>query len=169
MKFSSLLAGLAAFGLAAPTLAHAVTFSYKTVDNPSDPTFNQLLGINDSGVIVGYYGNASAGHPNIGYEIASPYHTFTSNNLPGSIQTQATGINNAGVTTGFWSDTNLGGGDANFGFLRMPVGKNFQYIDINAPGVGGTPHVTQVLGVNKNTVTAGFYIDAAGVSHALRL
>jgi hypothetical protein len=165
MKLSSLIAGVAVIALAVPTLAQAVTFSYRTLDNPADPTFNQLLGINDSGVIVGYYGNASAGHPTIGYEIAAPYKTFSSNNLPGSIQTQATGINNAGLTTGFWSDTNLGGGDANFGFLRLPVGKAFRYIDINEPSVGGTPHITQVLGINKNDVVAGFYLDAAGVSH----
>ncbi len=82
---------LVAACLAGP--AAAQTFSFKTLDDPADPTFNQLLGINDAGIISGYFGSGAAGHPNKGYTIASPYTTFVSDNLPGSIQTQATGIN----------------------------------------------------------------------------
>src|SRR4051794_31731419 len=46
--------------------AQAADFSFKTLDDPADPTFNQLLGINDSGVIAGYFGSGDAGHPNKG-------------------------------------------------------------------------------------------------------
>jgi hypothetical protein len=147
-----------------PSIGHATSFSFTKIDNSADPTFNQLLGINDDGVIVGYYGSGAAGHPNIGYEIAAPYTTFAANMKPGSVQTQATGINADGVTTGFWSDTNTGT-DANFGFIRHPTGKNFTYISVDDPLVSSTPHVTQLLGINKVNVAAGFYNDAAGNSH----
>jgi hypothetical protein len=50
-------------------------------------TFNQDLGINNSGVIVGYFGSGAAGHPNQGYTVVPPYGqaNFTSENFPGSV------------------------------------------------------------------------------------
>jgi hypothetical protein len=154
---ASLLSGTAAL--------HAQTFTFTTLDNPGDPTFNQLLGINDSGVIVGYFGSGALGHPNIGYEIAPPYTKYTSNMEPGSVQTQATGINNKGLTTGFWSDTNTGT-DANFAFVRQPVGSHFQYVSAVNPLVQSQPLVSQALGINNSNVVAGFYDDANGTPHA---
>ena len=157
---------LAAAACLAASAASAQTFTFTTLDNPADPTFNQLLGINDHGVIVGYFGSGAAGHPNIGYQISPPYTAFASNNQPGSVQTQATGINNAGLTTGFWSDTNLGGGDANFAFLRSPLGHGkFTYISAIDPATASLPRVGQALGINNSNVVAGFYTDAAGTTH----
>jgi hypothetical protein len=154
--------------LAGTTAAHAVSFSFQTIDNPADPTFNQLLGINNSGVIAGYFGNASVGHPNKGYTVSTAAPTvFTPDNLPASTQTQATGINNHGVITGFWSPTNLGGGDANFGFIQVPNKNNtFNYLSVNDPKVSSFPVINQVLGINDNMVAAGFYNDSTGASHA---
>ena len=159
----TLLLAAAACGLMA-SAASAQTFSFSTLDNPGDPTFNQLLGINDSGKIVGYFGSGMAGHPNIGYEIAPPYTSYKPNMQPGSVQTQATGINNSGLTTGFWSDTNTGT-DANFAFLRTPVGKNFSYLSVINPLTASTPLVSQALGVNNKDLVAGFYNDVNGNSH----
>jgi hypothetical protein len=88
--------------------ASALAASFTQIGNPLDPTFNQLLGINDSGVISGYFGSGLQGHPNRGYSIAPPYTNFVSDNLPASVQTQPTGIDNSGVTVGFWSPTNTG-------------------------------------------------------------
>jgi hypothetical protein len=154
----------AAWALLAGTAASAQSFTFTTLDNPGDPTFNQLLGINDHGVIVGYFGSGAVGHPNIGYEIAPPYTKYKSNNQPGSVQTQATGINNADVTIGFWSDTNTGM-DANFAFLRAPVGKTVTYVSAIDPLTASAPRVSQALGINNSDVVAGFYEDANGMTH----
>lgn len=43
-----------------------MVFQLHTIDDPSDPTFNQLLAINDEGQIAGYYGSGATGHPNMG-------------------------------------------------------------------------------------------------------
>jgi hypothetical protein len=158
-------AALCAVIAAAAAPSYAQTFTFTTLDNPGDPTFNQLLGINDSGVITGYFGSGAAGHPNIGYEISPPYTSYTSNMQPGSVQTQATGINNAGLTTGFWAPTNLGMNDANFGFVREPTGTNFTYISATDPLVSSVPTVDQALGINNNNIVAGFYNDANGNTH----
>jgi hypothetical protein len=160
----NILLAAAAIGLLGTGSACAQSFSFTTLDNPGDPTFNQLLGINDSGVIVGYFGSGAMGHPNIGYEIAPPYATYTANMMPGSAQTQATGINNAGLTTGFWAPTNTGM-DANFGFVRDPVGKNFIYTSVTDPLEAAPLQADQALGINNSGVVAGFYEDVNGNAH----
>jgi len=150
--------------LAGAATAQAQTFSFQTVDNPGDPTFNQLLGINNAGVIAGYFGSGAAGHPNKGYTIAPPYTTFKSDNVPASAQTQATGINGGKMITGFWAPTNVGG-DANYGFIQVPDGKTFRYFDVNNPLVSSNPPVNQVLGINKLGNAVGFYNDAGNAPH----
>ena len=37
--------------------ARTTTYTYTTLDNLTDPTFNQLLGINNGGLIAGYFGS----------------------------------------------------------------------------------------------------------------
>jgi len=152
---------LFAFSLSAHA---AASQAFTTIDNPGDPTFNQLLGINNAGVIVGYFGSGQLGHPNIGYEIAPPYTQYSPAMLPGSVQTQATGINAAGIVTGFWSDTNTGS-DNNFGFIREGRPGHYTYISVNNPLVGSTPFVNQVLGINTAKIAVGFYNDANGNAH----
>src|SRR5262249_33246386 len=93
--------------LAAPS-APAVHYSFKTINNANDPTFNQLLGINDAGKIAGYFGSGDKGHPNKGYTLTKPYNQvdFRNQNFPGSKQTQVTGLNNTGIQVGFFSTMN---------------------------------------------------------------
>lgn len=72
----TLAGGASALGLAA-TAAHAATtttttsatsYTFTTLDNQNDPTFNQLLGINSHNVIAGYFGSGTPPtvHPNKG-------------------------------------------------------------------------------------------------------
>src|ERR1035441_9140997 len=42
-------------------------WSFSTLNNRNDTTFNQLLGINNRGQLAGYFGSGAAGHPNKGY------------------------------------------------------------------------------------------------------
>ena len=116
-----ILAALTALIFAATThSAHAdsnqLRFQFQDIINTNDPTFNQELGINNFGVIAGYFGSGAQGHPNKGYTVVPPYTNqlnFTNENFPGSVQTQVTGINNrgrflfghvfSGTTVGFWS------------------------------------------------------------------
>lgn len=157
-----------AVGLLATVSAHATSFTFQTLDNPADPTFNQLLGINDAGTIAGYYGSGAKGHPNKGYTIAKPYTTFVKANYPNSVQTQATGINAAGTITGFYALTNDANpaNNANYGFIRQKnSGGGFTFTQVNDPNTTSTPPVNQALGINKNNNSVGFYLDSAGNSH----
>jgi probable HAF family extracellular repeat protein len=139
--------------------------TFETLDDAADPTFNQLLGINDKGQIAGYFGSGDVadGHPNKGYTLTPPYGqaNYQNENFPGSVQTQVTGLNNVGVTVGFWADAN---GD-NFGFAEFN-GHFVNVVDPNAPKpAAGTPSVQQLLGINDKEEAVGFYTDAQGNNH----
>jgi hypothetical protein len=162
--FKLALGALTAGALAwAPGAAHAATFNFQNIIDPADPTFNQELGINNSGLIAGYFGSGAAGHPNKGYTVAPPaYTSFTNENFPGSVQTQVTGLNNIGTTVGFWSDqNNVNMVNNNFGFVN--TGNTFT--SVNNPATGTGPAINQLLGVNDQNVAVGFYVDAAGATH----
>jgi hypothetical protein len=159
---------LAAGAASASTLSArgGTAYHFTTLNNHRDVTFNQLLGINDEGLISGYFGSGAAGHPNKGYLLAPPIYgqgSYANENFPGSVQTQVTGLNNRGVTVGFWSNTNMGVGmDANFGWVN--VDGHFRTADFptNSPA---SPAVDQLLGVNDSDIAVGFYTDANGNNH----
>jgi hypothetical protein len=154
----------AAVATAAPAAAlsnASAHYSFLTLGDPKDPTFNQLLGINDFGEISGYFGSGSPAntHPNKGFTIA-PYsaNTFTNENFTDSQQTQVTAINDWGNTVGFYAPPS----GANYGFLD----EDGVISSVSDPLTSSKPPVDQLLGLNNNGEAAGFYNDAKGNSHA---
>jgi len=147
----------------------ATTYKYTTLNDNADPTFNQLLGINDHGVIAGYFGSGTTVngtlHPNKGYTLSRPYGQgeYTNENFPNSVQTQVTTINNNGETAGFWVD----GNGNNFGFIKHN-GAFTSYQDPNT-GISNSVKVNQLLGINDNGIAVGFYTDSKGNNHAYQL
>ena len=57
MRATTLIAA-ASLLLLVPGAAGAAALTFQTIDDPADPTFNQLLGINNSGQIAGYFGRS---------------------------------------------------------------------------------------------------------------
>ena len=54
----ALLVGvLGTLGIRNASHAAGMSYTFKTLDDHADPTFNQLLGINDHGKIAGYFGS----------------------------------------------------------------------------------------------------------------
>jgi hypothetical protein len=155
---------LAAGALAGPAAA-APHYRFQTLNNNADTTFNQLLGINNEGVIAGYFGSGAAGKPNQGYLLFPQYYQnyFDNNNYPGSLQTQITGLNDGGVYVGFYSTQNNSSmTNNNFGFYRL----HGKYHAVNFPtGNNANPPVNQLLGVNDGNVAVGFYTDGQGNNH----
>jgi hypothetical protein len=151
-------AALALSGSAGASTAQASGYQFRTVDNARDLTFNQLLGVNNEGVIAGYFGSGAQNHPNKGYVLS--HGAYRNENFPGSVQTQVTGLNDHGVTVGFWSKMNTASmANDNFGFFS--VGGKFY--SVNFPtGNNASPPVDQLLGVNDHDVAVGFYTNAQG-------
>jgi hypothetical protein len=142
-------------------------YVFATHNNNSDPTFNQLLGINDSDEIAGYFGSGAKGHPNKGYTVVPPYNqaSYTAENFPGSVQTQVTGLNNSGTTVGFFSHQNKASmSNDNHGFWRSAAGVYHQadFPTSNA----ASPPVDQLLGINGHGVAVGFYASKQGFNRS---
>jgi hypothetical protein len=161
------LSALAFAGQAAPSLAAttppdaSANYAFQTLNDNRDTTFNQLLGINNSGVIAGYFGSGQTGHPNRGYVLTQPYGqgSYHNENFPGSAQTQVTGINGIRDTVGFWVD----GNGANHGFYEM---RGHKAKSVNFPtNDNAKPQFDQLLGINTAGVTVGFYNDSKGTPH----
>lgn len=152
---AGVLAGPAVAATATPADGSA-NFAFSTVNNSKDTTFNQLLGINDSDTIAGYFGSGLKGHPNRGYTL---HVRYANENVPGAAQTQVIGINNTGATVGFDVDK---AGD-NFGFYSLD-GKTFHTADFPVSDPA-KPAVDQLLGINDAGLAVGFYTDAKGTNH----
>jgi hypothetical protein len=158
--------GFAIVGAALATMASAAPipgYRFTTLDNANDVTFNQLLGINNAGVIAGYFGSGAAGHPNKGYKLFPPYGqgNYANENFPGSVQTQVTGLNDKGDTVGFWSSMNTASMvNNNFGFYEL---KGHKFHSVQFPtGDNASPPVNQLLGINDHDIAVGFYTNGQG-------
>jgi len=158
----------AALVTALPAVSGAASGQFETLDNPGDLHFNQLLGINDSRIIVGYFGDGT-NVPNNGYVLLPKNHYSVENftHLPAgdkASQTQAIGINNDGrapLIVGFYTDTVAG---FTHGFLDI----NGSQVTLDDP-LGSAPKVTapaqNLLSVNDDGEAAGFWTDNDGNLH----
>jgi hypothetical protein len=92
---------------------------------PGEPgatfVFSQLLGINDSGIVAGYYGDSTISQHGFLYDTHTRQYTFLDDPdaafSNGVQMTQITGINNSGQLSGFYSDAN----GVLHGFIATPV------------------------------------------------
>jgi len=166
---TTLVSSLAGTAQAAPLQpamsAGSTAYGFVTLDNQDDVTFNQLLGINNQGVIAGYFGSGAQHHPNKGYLLFPPYgqQNYASENFPGSAQTQVTGLNDHGDTVGFWSSTNTASGvNDNFGFYKLAG--HGSHVVIFPTGDNASPVTDQLLGINDHDVAVGFYVNGGGLA-----
>jgi len=133
---------------------HRVQFP--TGDN-ANPVVDQLLGVNDHDVAVGFYTNG--GGLNRGYTYNIRTHQFGRVWVPGyptgvsAPSTTAAAINNNGDIAGFWTNPKTGNTD---GFLF----RNGRFTDLTAPGASST----QAFGVNNRDEVVGDYTVGSGSS-----
>ena len=98
-----------------------------TIPNvPGEPgatfVFSQILGVNDQGIAVGYYGDSTTSQHGFLYNTKTGVYTFLddpSEQFNNGVEvTQITGINNFDEITGFYSDAN----GVFHGFTACPTG-----------------------------------------------
>jgi hypothetical protein len=84
--------------------------------------FSQVLGVNDQGLAVGYYGDSTTSQHGYFYDTLTGTYTFLddpSEGFDNGVEvTQITGISNNGEIAGFYSDAN----GVFHGFVACPVG-----------------------------------------------
>jgi PEP-CTERM motif len=175
-------AALAACGAALTPTGAQAGYSFETINDPADKpfppppamggvTFTNLMGINSSDSIAGFYGSGQAGDPNTGFSLTLP-NTFAPDNFPGMPQTQITALNDIGTRTGYTYPTNLGVPlDFQFGFYErggmFTMVNNLKTPDCSMPGACDPGVITenQLIGVNNKDLAVGFYNDRHGDSH----
>jgi hypothetical protein len=131
---------------------HEVNFP--TGDN-SSPQVDQLLGVNDHGIAVGFYTNGQGSNRGYEYNIATRQYTRVL--VPGAAggtagpSLTAAAINRHSDVAGFYNKTSSQV-DA---FLKL---HNGQFITLAVPGAS----MTQAFGVNDNDEVVGTYTDGTG-------
>jgi probable HAF family extracellular repeat protein len=151
------------FTSGAITIGTAPSYTYATVDNPADPAFNELLGINSAGTAAGYSGSGASGQPSQGYLVGPPYGPgdYISENYPGATQTQVTAVNDLGDSAGWYTPGSGGGGT---GFVDW----NGTYQTVPQPTQGHAgPY--QILGLNDAGTAVGWYTTAKGARQAYQV
>jgi probable HAF family extracellular repeat protein len=135
---------------------NGVFASYTDPNTPKGAgSVNQLLGINDAGIAVGFYNDAKGNSH--AYTVNQATGKFTAINIPDAVSTTATGINNAGGVVGFFTDS--AGQTASF----LLVGSSLTTYQFPS----GSD--TQALGINDSDQIVGSYLDSKGVMHGFEL
>jgi hypothetical protein len=123
---------------------------YTEVNDPHTPTTpqpgvlieNQLLGVNDFGIAVGFYNDAMGNSH--GYTYNTNNGQFSADiNAPNATSTVTAAINNLGQLAGFFTDAS-----GTHGF----VDNHGSFTTVNAPGASET----ELLGMNDFGVAVGF-------------
>jgi hypothetical protein len=120
---------------------HRVVFP--TRDNFT-PSFNELVGINDSGIAIGDFAD-SLGSMH-GYRLNINTHRFAMISIRNSASVTATGINAGGTVVGFFTN----GAGKVVSFLRRAGGKVVILAKPNAD-------MTQAFGISKGGLVVGAY------------
>jgi len=118
-------------------------------------TVNQVLGLNDSGIGVGFYTDING--VNHGFAFNQATSVFTPIIPTGLTNVTASAINDNGDVVGF----GVAGNGATVGFLL----KSGHFSEFDFPGSTNTTP----FGVNKADVIVGAYLDGAGHTHGFRL
>ncbi len=117
--------------------------------NNANPPVNQLLGVNNSGVAVGFY-NDSKGNAH-GYTYRLNGGWFRSVTVHGATSLTAAAINNAGAIAGFYTN---GAGTVD-GFVKWQNGRSATL------AVQGAS-MTQAFGINDRGEVVGTYTTGTG-------
>jgi hypothetical protein len=140
-------AGLNGFLLDVAQDKGAFIETFQTVNFPGESN-QSAYGVNDSGQIVGIYGNGEL--VNSGYELSGGKYTTINVPFSGATATFAIGINDAGVIAGAWG-------------LADEVTHGFQlsggvFTQLDYPGASST----FASGINNSGDIVGYYDDTAG-------
>jgi hypothetical protein len=131
---------------------HKVVFP---TGNNNKPTVDQLLGVNDHNIAVGFYLNGSGIARGYTYNIKTgKYSLVTEPGAPTGGKApnlSANAINNAGAVAGSYTAS----GGVTDAFLKLSGGA---FHKIAVPGASSTV----ALGVNDNDTVVGFYTDGTG-------
>ena len=143
------------------------TYTFTTIDDPADPTYNVLTGINNLDKLAGYYGDGSTSHPAHGYIVYKPYgsQNFRREDYPTAKDTYITAINNRKALAGWFVPP-----DNQKNWVYGCGEKGGLWTEYKDPALRhGTSNITELLGLNDAGLAVGFYQDDKGINHGFEL
>jgi len=124
------------------------TVDFPTANNAT-PSVNQLLGVNDSNIAVGFYTDAKGN--NHGYSYSIRGHRFRAVRILGATSVTASAINNRDDIAGFYTN----GAGVTESFVRHWFGRRTTLV---YPGASAT----QAFGINDSGEVVGTYTVGSG-------
>jgi hypothetical protein len=115
-------------------------------------TENQLIGVNNADLAVGFYNDKHGDSHGYTYDIATK--TFSADiNDPNAVSTVTAAINNSDEIAGFFTDKTTGA-------IQGFIDNGGSFSTVSAPGAAET----ELLGINDNGLAVGFECAVAGCS-----
>jgi len=144
LRFAAFASFVLLLSLLTPLASAQLQLTYTIVDAPGDVS-TYITGINNNGILSGYYGGATTS-ANFTWNNG----TFSYFNVPGEVYSQANGINDSNQVVGYYSPD----GTNRIGFVYD--GSNFTYFQY--PNV----QYTQPYGINNAGLIVGAEDPASG-------
>jgi len=156
-------------------LANSAGNGLITINPPSGPNIVNAQGVNDNGLVVGFYvGTDGQDHGFItrvssaqngslsGTGVADPAIPNVAGE-PGAtfVFSQILGVNDSGIAVGYYGDSTT----SQHGFFYNRNTGAYLFLDDPSEQFSNGVEVTQITGINNSGEIAGFYSDASGVFH----
>jgi hypothetical protein len=146
-----------------------------TINAPSGPNVVNAQGVNDNGLVVGFYlgtdGQDHGFQTNVsaaqnGNITATPLADPRIPKVPGEpgatfVFSQILGVNDNGIAVGYYGDSTT----SLHGFLYNTKTGAYTFLDDPAEQFDNGVEVTQITGITDSGEIAGFYSDSSGVFH----
>ena len=146
-----------------------------TIHAPSGPDVVNAQGINNKGLVVGFYvGTDTQVHGFMASQGAARNGTLTGTAIadptipnvagePGAtfVFSQILGINDKGIAVGYYGDSTT----SQHGFLYNTHTGQYTFLDDPSEAFNNGVEVTQITGITNSGEITGFYSDANGVFH----
>ena len=146
-----------------------------TINAPSGPNTVNAQGVNNNGLIVGFYvGTDGQDHGFTANTAMANGATLTGTavadpaipHVPGEpgatfVFSQILGVNDQGLAAGYYGDSTT----SQHGFLYNTNTDTYTFLDDPSEAFNNGVEVTQVTGINDLGEISGFYTDASGVFH----
>ena len=146
-----------------------------TINAPSGPNIVNAQGINNKGLVVGFYvGTDGQDHGFTASDRAAKNGTLTGTAVadptipavpgePGAtfVFSQILGINDHGIAVGYYGDSTT----SQHGFIYNTNTGKYTFLDDPSEAFDNGVEVTQITGITNSGKITGFYSDANGVFH----
>jgi uncharacterized membrane protein len=145
------------------------------IDAPSGPDVVNAQGINNKGLVVGFYvGNDGQDHGFMAIERFAKHGELTGTaiadptipNVPGEpgatfVFSQILAVNDNGIAVGYYGDSTT----SQHGFILNLHTGQYTFLDDPSEAFDNGVEVTQITGITNSGEITGFYSDANGVFH----